>query len=293
VNPSLKGILLILACMAVFTGLDTAAKFLTQSLEAWVAVFFRYAVACTLSLPILLVRHGTTGFATRHPWLQTVRGLLLLASTICNFTAMRYLPLSTTAAIFFTIPLFVSVLSVPLLGETVGLKRWIAVIVGFIGVMVIMRPGSMAFHWAMFFSLAASLCGAFYNIATRKVGGHDKAETSLFYVGLVGAAAASVPAGLDWQWPTTAQWPLLFAMGLAGTVGHFLLIEAHRLAPASKLAPFIYTQIIWMTIAGYLVFGEVPAVWTVAGAGIVVACGLYLLNSERRNKGDIVPVPED
>jgi drug/metabolite transporter (DMT)-like permease len=293
VNASLKGILLILACMAIFTALDTSAKFLTQSLEAWVAIFFRYAIAGTLSLSVLLFQRGASGFSTQHPWLQLIRGLLLLLSTVCNFNAMSYLPLSTTSAIFFTIPLFVSVLSGPLLGETVGLKRWLAVLAGFVGVLVIMRPGTASFHWAMIFSLTASLAGAFYNIATRKVGGHDSVETSLFYVGLFGAAGAIIPATLHWQWPTTTQWPLLFVMGLAGTLGHFLLIQAHRLAPASKLAPFIYTQIIWMTIAGYLVFGDVPEAATLVGASIVVLCGLYLLNSERRSKNEIIPVPED
>jgi drug/metabolite transporter (DMT)-like permease len=292
VTATLKAILLTMAAMAVFTTLDASAKLVTQTLEPWVAVYARYVMACLLSLPVLLIRHGATGFKTRHPWLQLTRGVLLLLSTILNFTAMSYLQLSTTAAIFFTIPLFVSLLSGPLLGETVGLKRWIAVLVGFCGVLVIMRPGTNAFHWAMFFSLGASFAGSLYNIATRKVGGHDSVETSLFYVGLFGAAIAAIPATANWQWPEANHWPLLILMGLAGTIGHFMLIEAHRLAPASRIAPFIYSQIIWMTIAGYLVFGDVPELWTFVGAVIVVACGLYLLNSERQ-KNQPLPVPED
>jgi drug/metabolite transporter (DMT)-like permease len=292
VSNSLKAILLIMAAMAVFTTLDTCAKLVTQSVEPWVAVYFRYAVATVLSLGVLLVQHGTRGFTTHHPGLQVMRGLLLLLSTILNFNAMIHLQLSITAAIFFTIPLFVSLLSGPLLGEVVGLKRWIAVLAGFCGVLVIMRPGTDSFHWAMLFSLGASLSGALYNIATRKVGGTDSAETSLFYSGLFGAAGAAIPATLNWQWPEAQHWPFLLGMGLAGTIGHFMLIEAHRLAPASRLAPFIYSQIIWMTIAGYLVFGDVPEVWTFVGAAIVVACGLYLLNDERQ-KNQPLPVPED
>jgi drug/metabolite transporter (DMT)-like permease len=280
---TLKAIFLIMAAMAAFTALDTCAKLVTQSLEAWVAVFFRYVLASLLSFPILFARHGGAGLQTRHPWLQATRGFLLMGSTICNFTAMKHLQLAQTAAIFFTIPLFVSVLSVPLLCEQVGIRRWLAVLAGFCGVLAIMRPGLGGFHWAMLFSLAASLQGALYNIATRKVGGQDSVETSLFYVCLLGALGAALPAAFHWQWPQGAQWLLLVGMGLAGTIGHFMLIEAHRLATAARIAPFIYTQILWMSLAGYLVFEDVPDIWTLLGAAIVVASGLYLFNRERIN----------
>jgi drug/metabolite transporter (DMT)-like permease len=143
-------------------------------------------------------------------------------------------------------------------------------------------------------SLSAALQGALYNIATRKVGGQDSAETSLFYVALVGSLASIIPAGLDWTMPQGSQWLLLFSMGIFGTIGHFLLIEGHRLAPASRLAPFIYSQIIWMALSGYLVFGDVPDRWTLAGAAIVVASGLYLLQRERiKGKTEAVAAPSD
>ena len=146
----------------------------------------------------------------------------------------------------------------------------------------------------MILSLAASLQGALYNIATRKVAGQDSVETSLLYLCLFGAAGAALPAALHWQWPHDWQWLLLFGIGLAGTVGHFLLIEAHRLATAAKLAPFIYSQIIWMTLSGFLVFGDVPNLWTLAGAAIVVASGLYLLNRERvKGRLETVAAPAD
>jgi len=293
-TKELRGILFMCLAMLLFTGLDTAAKLVTRDLAPWVAVFFRYTVALILGLTILLARKGVNGGKTRHPGLQTIRGLLLMGSTICNFLAMQHLQLAQTAAIFFTIPLLVSALSVPLLGEHVGWRRWLAVVVGFLGVLVIMRPGTEGFHWAMFFSLAAALQGAFYNIATRKVGGHDSAETSLFYVALVGSLASIIPAGLDWTMPQGTQWLLLFSMGIFGTIGHFLLIEGHRLAPASRLAPFIYSQIVWMTLSGFLVFGDVPDRWTLAGAAIVVASGLYLLQRERiRGKTEAVAAPSD
>ena len=245
----------------------------------------RYSFA-TLSLSILsviiLARAGGPELAiTRHPFLQVVRGLMLLASTGFNFLAITYLQLGQTAAISFTIPLWVCALSVPLLGERVGIRRWAAVMVGFLGVLVIMRPGTISFHWAMLLSLGATLCGSIYNIATRKVGGRDRAETSLLYVGLVGSLGAALPLPWHWLMPQGTQWFLLLAMGLCGGIGHFLLIQAHRLAPASLLAPFFYTQIIWMILIGLVVFGDVPDIWTIVGAAIVIASGLFVFARER------------
>ena len=131
-------------------------------------------------------------------------------------------------------------------------------------------------------SIAASLCGAVYNIVTRKVGGRDRAETSLFYVGFIGALAAAAPLPVLWQAPQGIEWLLLGWMGIAGTIGHFMLIQAHRLAPASALAPYMYTQIVWMIAVGYALFGDVPDFWTIAGAAIVVASGLFVFAGEAR-----------
>jgi drug/metabolite transporter (DMT)-like permease len=281
-SPRTTGILLMVTAMVFFTLLDAIAKHLVQSLPPAVAVFGRYTVAFLLSLAIILRKGGPRLMATGHPWLQAFRGVLLMVSTILNFVAIMYLQLAQTAAIFFTIPLWVCALSVPILGERVGLRRWLAVAVGFCGVLLIMRPGTESFHWAMLLSLTASLCGAIYNIVTRKVGSRDRAETSLFYVGMVGAAAAAVPLPFVWQTPQGLQWLQLALIGLAGTIGHFMLIQAHRLAPASALAPFMYTQIVWMILVGYIFFGDVPDLWTLVGAAIVVASGLLLFAGEAR-----------
>ena len=283
-TPRIKGILLMVASMVIFTLLDAAAKHLVQTLPPAVAVFGRYLVAFVLSVLVIMRKGGPQLMATRYPALQALRGVMLMAATMLNFIAIMYLQLAQTAAIFFTIPLWVCALSVPILGEHVGLRRWIAVAVGFMGVLVIMRPGSDSFHWAMLLSIASSFCGAIYNIVTRKVGGRDRAETSLFYVGLVGAAAGAVPLPFVWQTPQGMQWLLLGFIGLVGTIGHFMLIQAHRLAPASVLAPFMYTQIVWMILVGYLFFGDVPDFWTLAGAAIVVASGLFVFAGEARGQ---------
>jgi drug/metabolite transporter (DMT)-like permease len=282
VNSSLKAVLLVMGAMAAFTVLDSSAKFAAQGLPVLVGVFFRYLIGFILAALFVWRSDGVRLPQTRHPWLQVLRGLLLLGSTACNFTAISYLQLAQTAAINFTLPLWVCALSVPLLGEHVGLRRWTAVLVGFLGVLVIMRPGSTDFHWAMLISLLSALFGSLYNIATRKVGAADSTQTSLFYVGMVGAAAASLPMVQVWQTPQGWQWLPLLMMGLAGTVGHSMLIKAHRLAPATVLAPFIYTQIVWMTVAGAVVFGQYPDRWTLLGAAIVVASGAYVFARERK-----------
>ena len=281
-TPRITGILLMIAAMVAFTLLDATAKQLVKTLPPAVAVFGRYFVAIFLSLGVMLRGGGLNLMLTRHPLLQALRGLLLMGSTIFNFIAIMHLQLAQTAAIFFTVPLWVCALSMPLLGEHVGLRRWIAVAIGFCGVLVIMRPGTDSFQWAMLFSVASAFCGGIYNIVTRKVGARDRAETSLFYVSFVGALAAAAPLPVFWQTPQGVQWLMLGFMGLAGSAGHFMLIQAHRLAPASALAPFMYTQIVWMILVGYLFFRDVPDVWTLIGAGIVVASGLFVFAGEAR-----------
>ncbi len=280
-SDRLKAILLLMGAMAAFTVLDTSAKFVSQHLPVFVAVFFRYALALLFAVLIVWRAGGLPLFVTRHPVLQVTRGALLLASTTANFIAMSYLQLAQTAAINFTLPLWVCALSVPLLGEHVGWRRWLAVLAGFCGVLVIMRPGSAEFHWAMLISLFNALLGALYNITTRKVGGKDSTETSLFYVGLVGtlgcrdAAADLGHAARIAVDPAAAHGPVRHARPLHADQGH-------RLAPASAIAPFIYTQIITMTMAGALVFHQFPDGWTLVGAVIVIASGVYVFARERR-----------
>jgi drug/metabolite transporter (DMT)-like permease len=293
-TPRLQGILLMAASMAFFALLDGMAKHVMLYLPAFVAVFFRYLLALALTLVIVWRAGGLSLLATGHPLLQALRGLMLVSSTWLNFFAISHLQLAQTAAISFTIPLWVCALSVPLLGEAVGLRRWIAVLVGFLGVLVIMRPGTDDFHPAMLLSVMAAICGALYNIATRKVGGRDRAETSLFYVGLVGSLGAALPLPWHWQMPEGTQWLFLVGMGLCGGIGHFMLIQAHRLAPAAALSPFVYTQIVWMILLGFLMFGDVPDLWTLIGATVVIASGLFVFARERSlGRSGEVPAPVD
>jgi drug/metabolite transporter (DMT)-like permease len=180
--------------------------------------------------------------------------------------------------------LWVCALSPLLLGERVGPRRWAAVIVGFIGVLIIIRPGTASFHWAMLLSLACALAAALYQVATRKVGGSDLALTSLLYVSLSGTAGALPFVAIGWTTPAWWVWLLLVTAAAYGAVGHWLLTQAHRLAPAPVLAPYVYTQIVSMIIIGYVVFGDAPDAATLIGSLIVVASGLYVFYREQKLK---------
>ena len=219
---------------------------------------------------------------TNRPALQIARSVLLLASTLCNFLALRYLQLAEAIALVFSTPFFVAALSGPVLGEWVHWRRWTAIAVGFLGVLVVTRPGAGSFQPVALLSLTAALCYALYSIATRVLARTDSNETTLFYSNIVGALALLPVVPFVW---TTPSDPLVIALmvatGAMGSFGHYLLIAAHRLAPAAVLSPFIYTEIVLVTATGFLVFGDVPNRSTLTGAAIVVASGLYILHRER------------
>jgi drug/metabolite transporter (DMT)-like permease len=281
-SHAVPGILLMIAAVSTFAMLDATAKYTVQALSTAVVVCFRYAIASAYVSLLVWRMGGARLLVTSHLRLHAIRGLLLLGATGFNFLALNYIQLAQTSAITFSNPLIVCVLSPWLLGERVGLRRWMAVIAGFVGVLIIIRPGTAGFHWAMAASVLSALCGALYQIATRHVGRRDQALTSLFYVTVTGALGAVPLAAFDWQTPQAWQWGLLGLAAVFGTLGHFMLTEAHRRAPASLLAPFVYTQIIPMIVIGFFAFGDLPDAWTLAGALAVIASGLYVLYRERR-----------
>jgi drug/metabolite transporter (DMT)-like permease len=276
-----RGLLFVLAAVFWFSLLDTTVKWLTQSYSIVQIVWFRYTVALLLGLAYAWPRTRSRVFRTRHPWLQVSRGALLLACSITAVIALRYLPLVDVMAVIFSSPLLTCALSVPLLGEKVGWRRWTAIAVGFVGVLIILRPGFADIHWAVLSALASAAFGALYNIVTRKVAAHDSPNVSLVYVNLVGSALISPGLAFVWETPHGWDWALLMLAGLFGGIGHLCLIHAFTHAPASSLTPFSYTQILWTSLMGYIVFSEVPSLWTFAGAAVLIACGLYLLHRER------------
>jgi drug/metabolite transporter (DMT)-like permease len=272
--------------VACFAMLDTTAKYLNLYMSTLQVVWARYTGA--FLFPFILsnpwTRPGLT--RTKRPLLQLVRSMLLLASTLCNFAALRYLQLDEAIALIFSTPFLVAALSGPILGEWVHWRRWTAIAVGFVGVLVVTRPGAGSFHPAALLSLSAALCYALYSISTRILARTDSNETTLFYSNLVGFLALMPVVPFAW---TTPGDPLVIALmvatGAIGSFGHYLLIAAHRLAPAAVLSPFIYIEIVLVTALGFFVFGDVPNRFTLTGAAIVVASGLYLIHRERKVRG--------
>ena len=267
------------------------AKYLGTQMPVLQVVGVRYASAFLIALLFSNPINRPGLLRTGRPVLQLGRSVLLLGSTVFNFMAFRYLQLDEALAILFSTPFLVAILAGPMLGEWVGWRRWTAIMVGFVGVLVVVRPGMGGLQWAALLSLGSAFCYAGYSITTRMLSRTDSSETTLFYANLFGFVVM-VPV-LPFVWTPPPSWldvVLMLAVGVFGAGGHFLLILAHRRAPASVLSPFIYTQIVWATTFGYLVFGNVPNHWTVAGAGIVIASGLYLLNRERKVTGRVAPI---
>ena len=278
----LVGIALMCGAVLSFSCLDATAKWLNQSLDPILTVWVRY-VGSVAFVALFVNQWTTPGVArTRRPWLQAGRSVLLLASTALNFVALQYLQLTETISILFATPFLVALLAVLFLGERVGPRRLAAIAVGFLGVLVITRPGLGGLHPAAFLTVAGTVCYALYSVATRVLAGYDSSATTMFYSGLAGVVLVTPVVPLVWSVPDSGLvWTMMILVGAFGALGHWLLILAHARAPAPVLAPFIYTQIVWMIALGFFVFGDVPDGWTLAGSAIVIASGLYLLYRER------------
>ena len=268
--------------VVLFACNDAAAKYLNTHMHTVQVVWARYMAAFALAIVLLNPTGNPQVMRTRRPWLQLGRSALLLGSTVLNFFALRYLQLDEAVSIIFCTPFIVAALGGPMLGEWIGWRRWTAIVVGFAGILLVTRPGAGGIHPAALLVVVAAICYALYSILTRVLTRSDSDATTNFYSNLVGAAAITVAVPFYW---TAQSEPIVIAlmcsMGLFSGFGHFLLIRAHRLAPAGVLAPFIYTEIVWMIALGFLVFGDVPNRWTLAGAAVVIVSGLYLLYRER------------
>src|SRR5664280_2176824 len=279
----LTGIALMCGAVALFACLDTTAKYLNTHMDAMQITWARYTSAFVLTLFVSNPFTHTGLLRTARPKLQIIRSLLLLVATVGNFLALRWLQLDEVLSIIFTFPFIVAVASGPLLGEWLGWRRWTAICVGFGGVLLITRPGLGGFNPGALLSLASVICYGLYAVLTRVASRTDSNQTSLFYNNVVGAVVMLPVIPFVWQTPANAIVAmLLVATGALGSLGHFFLISGHKLAPASVLSPFIYTQLIWVMILGYLVFDHVPTQWTMAGAAMVIGSGLYLLYRERQ-----------
>mgnify|MGYP003344976223 FL=1 len=212
-----------------------------------------------------------------------LRSTLLAGVTLMFFLAVSHLPLADVTAVSFATPLIVTALGALVLGETVGARRWTAVFIGFCGVLIIVRPTGTV-HWAVFVTLAMAAGNAVFQILTRVASRYDSPHTSASYTAIVGAIVLTAVAPFVWKTPDLLGWVLHVLIGLAGGVGHYALASAYNQAPASTLAPFTYLQLVWITIAGLVVFGDFPDGWTILGAAIVVASGIYVFYREARRR---------
>jgi len=275
------GIGLMVVAVFLFTCMDTIGKTLMANYPVQQVVWARYLsqfVLISLPLPVL----GMRLIRTRHLFIQTLRGLLLTLGTLCMFAAISVIPLASAYTVNFVAPLLITVLSIPMLKERVGWRRWSAVVVGFIGVLIVLRPGLGVMHPWAFLPLITAACFALYQIITRIMGaGTDETPLAmLFHLALVGTLVLSVVVPFYWHPVAPGDWPWMAAMGVLGGTGHLLLIRGLRLAPASLLSPFMYTQLLWGLLLGYAVFGDLPDVWTLIGSAVIVASGLFIFYRE-------------
>ena len=281
-HPALRGILLMVLALGAFAMMDTIAKYLSRWYPVPSIVWARYACNLAVLCVYLVLTRRFHVWRTQRPTLQIARGALLAGATTMYFTSLSVMPLTEAASIGFVLPLFVAALAVPLLKEYLDMPRLLAILAGLGGALIIVRPGSGVFTWYAILPVGMALCNALYQILTRMLSGVDGSFTSLFYGSLVGALLLSCAA--PWFWaPPENLWHggLLLVMGILATLGHLALIRAYESATATLLAPFVYSQLVWVMMLGWVVFGDFPDGWSLLGMGIIVASGLYTANRQR------------
>lgn len=281
-SPSpVKGILLLVASTIVFSICDVITKHLAATLPAAEIAWIRYATFSCLVLPVVLMAGGKALLRAKRPGLQVLRTLGMIGSTIFFTMGLRYLPVAESTAIYFISPILIMALSILFLGESVGWRRWVAALVGLIGVLVVIRPGTEAFQATALFPLLGATTWAAGAVVTRKMSGSDHPLTTLVYSAVVGCLILSVALPFTWVTPSGSEVGLALVMGLFFAIGQWFVIVAYRHGSASVIAPFSYVQLLWAGALGYLVFGALPDGWTIVGACIIAASGLYTAYRER------------
>lgn len=280
-HAALFGIYLKLGALVLFCTMDAMVKALGSTYDAFQLMLFRSAIAMAPVAIIISRSGGLNSVRPNRPWLQTLRIIVAFGSTLGFFYVFPRMPLVDAYAMSFAAPLFMVALSVPMLGEPVGWRRWTAVVVGFLGVLIMLDPWGMEFHAMSLVVLGATFCYALSTVMMRLLSRHDSDVVALFWLSLATSAASLVGAVPAWVWPTPIDWVWLIVMGLLGGIAQILNTRAWRLAPTAVLAPFDYTSIVLAVLFGYLWFKEEPS-WTVwFGLPLVIGSGLYILHRER------------
>lgn len=281
------GVIYLLAAIGLISLVDTICKFYTDELHAVMLVWGYFVCIAFFVAGYFAIRGKISLLHCSKPGLQIARSGFLVASIASLYVSLTYLPIAEATAIGFTGPLFITALSVPFLGERVGWHRWLAVVIGLAGVLVIVRPGGAVWHWSASMALLGAVCFAFFQLITRRLANQDRHQTTLLYTSIGGTAWASLMVPFFWTTPTTSQWAMFGIIGAMGAGAHYCMVQAFLRAEASLLAPFNYTKLIWVAILGYLVFDDLPGLDTMIGSSIIAAAGLYVLYREDRRS----PVP--
>ena len=270
-----QAILFVIGAVACFSALDVMSKYLGHIVSVAVALWVRYAAQVVMTAAVVLPQRGTALFRTRRPGLQILRGVLMVTSSGLAFISLRTVPVAEFSAILMLIPLVITVVAAIWLKEQVSVWRWVLMAGGFVGALVVIRPGSSEFHWAMLIPLL--LVG--FTTTFQMLGGHlaryDDSSTTHFYTGLVALIVASIALPFDMLWPDSAWfWLILGLLGVFSNLGHHLLVVGYGRARPGVVAPFIYFQVVFAVFGGWLVFAQVPDGWSLLGIAIIVGCGL-------------------
>ncbi len=279
-NSNVSGIAFMIAGIFVVSVLDAVIKWLADDYHTFQLILFRCGFALVFVLAVVARTGGPRSLLTRRPVGHLLRAITGVTAMVLFFYSLSLLPLAEVIALTFAAPLFVTALSVPLLGEPVGVRRWSAVIVGFIGVLVIVRPGTGVFAAAAILPVLASLSFAFSMVLVRRLTDTETSGAIVFYVTIAGLLFGSLTAPSVWIEPAAAHWPWLVIIGLLGGLGQFLMTQGFRFGQVAVVAPFEYTALIWAVLFGWLIWSELPDAWTLVGAGIVSGAGLYIVHRE-------------
>ena len=281
-NTSLGALYTVLAMLG-FAIMDAMSKWVVADYSIGQMMWIRYGVFCVFAW-LLVRRKGLRAMArTRRPWLQGGRSILILVESAVFVLALAYLPLADTHALASTSPLIVIMFGVAFLGERAGPARWLAVMVGFLGMLLIVRPGLRSFDWPMLLPIVGAVMWAAYQVLVRVCTRTDSADTTFVWTAFAGLAATTLVGPWQWQWPSAIGWTLLIAIALLNALASYSLIRAFAVAEAGAVQPYSYTALVWVTILGLVVFGDFPDEWTILGTAIIVASSLYTWHHDRRN----------
>jgi len=282
-RSTMTGIFIMIIGMITLASTDAVSKHLTVTFAVVQILWIRFIIFAGVGAFAVLTKRGFNGLRTKRPIAQIVRASMLLSANLLAVYTLGLMPLADAHATLAIAPLLVTAASVPFLGEVIDVRRWIAIGTGFMGVLIILRPGLGVFDFVAIFPLAVAILFAGYNILTKIISRDDTNETTLFYTGATGLIVLSVIIPFFWISPSLIDWGWLIVAGIGGSFAHIFIITALHFAPASKLQPFNYVMLVWATILGFFIFDDLPDYLTVLGATVIVISGLYAWNRERLN----------